>query len=280
VIAEVEHGGADAGVVPIENSIEGSVTVTLDQLAFESDLLIQREIDLPIRLNLCARPGVAINDVVRVLSHPHAHAQCRDWMRSKLPNARIETVSSTAEAARLTARSRRGDQAAVGTAFAAELYRLEILAAGIEDHPDNMTRFVLVGPGVPAPTGHDKTSIVCFQRHDRPGSLLATCRSRGPGDQPEQAGWRPTKRSSGLLLPHRLRGPRGRRGGRDCLRRGRARGGVKFRVLPGGREEEARARRRAASPPGARPQLGRRPPRAGPGARRGARRGGPAPAPP
>jgi len=251
VIAEVEHGGADAGVVPIENSIEGSVTVTLDQLAFESDLLIQREIDLPIRLNLCARPGVAINDVVRVLSHPHAHAQCRDWMRSKLPNARIETVSSTAEAARLTARSRRGDQAAVGTAFAAELYRLEILAAGIEDHPDNMTRFVLVGPGVPAPTGHDKTSIVCFQRHDRPGSLLAILQEfAARAINLSKLESRPTKRSLGdycFLID--FEGHVADEVVADCLRAlASKQARVKFLgSYPVAGEEEARARRRAAS---------------------------------
>src|SRR4051794_295403 len=79
VIAAVERRDADGGVVPIENMIEGSVSVTLDTLAFDSELLIQREIDLPVSLNLCARPGVALSDVKTVVSFPHAIAQCRGW---------------------------------------------------------------------------------------------------------------------------------------------------------------------------------------------------------
>src|SRR5256886_17686037 len=87
VIAAVERGDADGGVVPIENMIEGSVSVTLDTLAFDSDLLIQREIDLPVSLNLCARPGVGLGDIRTVVSFPHAIAQCRAWMANKLPGA-------------------------------------------------------------------------------------------------------------------------------------------------------------------------------------------------
>ncbi len=173
VIAAVEKGRADGGVVPIENMIEGSVSVTLDTLAFESDLLIQREIDLPVSLNLCARPGVALADVKTVVSFPHAIAQCRGWMAKKVPNAEPRASHSTSDAAREVSRSKRTDLAAICNALAAEIYGLDVLASEIEDHPENQTRFVLVGRGVPAPTGHDKTSIVCFQRADRPGSLLS-----------------------------------------------------------------------------------------------------------
>ncbi|SRR5579884_538893 len=198
VISTVEHGDADWGVVPIENSIEGSVSVTLDTLAFESELLIQREIDLPIVLNLCARPGTRIDDVTTVLSHPHAHAQCRGWMSRKLPDATLVAANSTAEAARQVSRSRRTDQAAIGTAFAAELYGLELLASEIEDHPENRTRFVLLGRGVPGPTGHDKTSIVCFQREDKPGSLLAILQEfAARGINLNKLESRPTKRGLG-----------------------------------------------------------------------------------
>ncbi len=87
VIAAVERGDADGGVVPIENMIEGSVSVTLDTLAFDSDLLIQREIDLPVSLNLCARPGVGLGDIRTVVSFPHALAQCRGYLANKLPGA-------------------------------------------------------------------------------------------------------------------------------------------------------------------------------------------------
>ena len=173
VIAAVERGQADGGVVPIENMIEGSVSVTLDTLAFDSDLLIQREIDLPVSLNLCARPGVALADVRTVVSFPHAIAQCRGWMAKKIPNAEPRASHSTSDAAREVSRSKRTDLAAICNALAAEIYGLDVLASEIEDHPENQTRFVLVGRGVPAPTGHDKTSIVCFQRADRPGSLLS-----------------------------------------------------------------------------------------------------------
>jgi prephenate dehydratase len=172
VIAAVERGDSEFGVVPIENSIEGTVTVTLDTLAFDSELLVQREIDLPISLNLCAPPGTKLADVRTVRSHPHAIAQCRQWLVKNLPDTEAEAVNSTAEAARQVAESGDG-LAAIGTAFAAEIFGLEVLAAEIEDHPENQTRFVVVGRGVPGPTGHDKTSIVCFQREDRPGSLLA-----------------------------------------------------------------------------------------------------------
>jgi prephenate dehydratase len=172
VIAAVERGDADGGVVPIENMIEGSVSVTLDTLAFDSDLLIQREIDLPVSLNLCARPGVALADVRTVVSFPHAIAQCRGWLAKKVPAAAPRASHSTSDAAREVSKSKRTDMAAICNSLAAEVYGLNVLAREIEDHPENQTRLVLVGRGVPAPTGHDKTSIVCFQREDQPGSLL------------------------------------------------------------------------------------------------------------
>jgi prephenate dehydratase len=173
VIAAVERGEADGGVVPIENMIEGSVSVTLDTLAFDSDLLIQREVDLPVTFKLCAPPGVGLDDLKVVTSFPHAAAQCRGWLAHKLPNVEVRASLSTADAAREVARSKRRDQAAICNRLAAELYGLDVLASDIDDHPENQTRFVVVGRGVPAATGHDKTSIVCFQRDDHPGSLLA-----------------------------------------------------------------------------------------------------------
>jgi prephenate dehydratase len=93
-------------------------------------------------------------------------------MANKLPAAETRASHSTSDAAREVAKSKRTDLAAICNALAAEIYGLEVLARDVEDHPENQTRFVLVGRGVPAPTGHDKTSIVCFQRADRPGSLL------------------------------------------------------------------------------------------------------------
>jgi prephenate dehydratase len=173
VIATVEAGNADTGVVPIENSIEGSIDVSLDLLAFSSELLIQREMVRPVALNLVARRGIALRDVQRVVSLPYATAQCREWLTANLPQAELVAANSTADAVERAARSRGRGVAAVGTRLAAELYGLDVLVADVEDHPENATRFVLVGHGVPAPSGHDKTSVVVFQREDRPGSLLA-----------------------------------------------------------------------------------------------------------
>ena len=173
VLAAVDRAEVELGVVPIENSIEGSVSITLDTLAFESDLLIQREVDLPISLGLFAKPGTALGDIRTVLSYPHAVAQCRSWLQRKLPGATFVAANSTADAAATVAKSKRSDQAAIGNTLAARLYELKTLAADIEDHPENETRFVVVGRGIPAPSGHDKTTVVCFQRADRPGSLLA-----------------------------------------------------------------------------------------------------------
>src|SRR5262249_32615788 len=172
VLAAVERGGVGLRAVPIQNMIEGSGANTLDTAAFESDLLIQREVDLSVSLNLCAPAGVGLDQLTAVTSFPHAAAQCRGWLGKKLPEVEVRAALSTADAAREVARSKRRDQAAICNRLAADLYGLEVLATDIEDHPENQTRFVVVGRGIPAPTGHDKTSIVCFQRADRPGSLL------------------------------------------------------------------------------------------------------------
>jgi prephenate dehydratase len=172
VIAATASGEVDLGFVGYENSIEGSVRSVLDQLIFEVDLLIRREVVLPISQNLIAPPGTTLPDVTRVVSFPDAMEQCREFFARELPDAELIAANSTAEAVRLVAEERPTATAALGTALAAKLYGLDVLAPGIEDHPDNSTRFVLVGrEGIPAPTGHDKTSIVLFQTADRPGNL-------------------------------------------------------------------------------------------------------------
>ena len=173
VLAAVEGGGIELGFVAIENSIDGTVNVTLDTLTFETDLLIQREVVLNIELHLMAKPGTAIDQIDRVLSFPTATAQVRGFLGREVPGAAWEATNSTSEAARLVGEAPDPGVAAVAPAHAGELYGLEVVAADIADHPENQTRFVLVRPdGVPAATGHDKTTIVCFQRADRPGSLL------------------------------------------------------------------------------------------------------------
>jgi prephenate dehydratase len=173
VLAVTERGEVDLGFVAIENAIEGTVNAAIDALAFDHDLLIQREIVIPIHQNLLAAKGTALAEVRRVLSMPMATGQVRAWLAANLPDVEVVATNSTAEAARMVGEAEPGT-AAIAPAVAAELYGLDVLAGEIEDHPENKTRFVVVArEGVPAPTGHDKTTIVCFQTFDRPGSLLA-----------------------------------------------------------------------------------------------------------
>ncbi|CAN5718438.1 prephenate dehydratase [soil metagenome] len=175
VLAATAAGEVDLGFVAIENSIEGTVNVTLDTLAFGTELLVQREVVISVQLNLLAPPGVRLADIERVVSFPHATAQCRGFLERELAGVRSDAANSTAEAARLIGRAGADrHSAAIGTALAAKVYGLDVIAADIEDHPENQTRFVAVArAGVPPPTGHDKTTIVIFQRVDRPGNLLA-----------------------------------------------------------------------------------------------------------
>ena len=174
VLRAAERGDVDYGFAAIENMIEGSVNATLDTLAFESEsLLIQREVVININLNLLVHPGVGLADIAHVRSYPVAYAQCRRYLADALGHAAIEATNSTADAARELAEGGRLDTAAIAPARAGEVYGLEVLAADIEDHPENQTRFVLVGrDGITAPSGHDKTSILIYQRADAPGSLV------------------------------------------------------------------------------------------------------------
>jgi len=172
VLRATADATVDYGFVALENSIEGTVRLVMDLLVFEHSLLIQREVVLPIRQNLLAPPGLALGEVHRVVSFPDALAQCREFFARELPRVEIVAANSTAEAVRLVAEERPAGTAALGTALAAKLYGLEVIAADVEDSEENTTRFVLVArEAIPPITGHDKTSIVCFQHADRPGSL-------------------------------------------------------------------------------------------------------------
>jgi prephenate dehydratase len=174
VLYAVADGTADLGVVAVENAIEGTVNVTVDHLAFDVDLLIQRELVLGVQMNLMVAPGTTLDAVKTVMTIPVAWAQCRAWLREHLPGVELLATGSTAEAAEAVAATTDGSVAAIANQRAAEVYGLDVLATDIEDHPENQTRFVVVSRGgVPAPTGHDKTSIVVFQRADAPGSLLS-----------------------------------------------------------------------------------------------------------
>ena len=170
----VRGGDADGAVVPIENSVEGSVPVTLDELATGEPLMITREMTVPIAFSLLTRPGTGVEGVRRVATHPHAAAQTRRWMALHLPDAEVVHTTSTAQAAFMLTRSDADWDAAISAPVAAEHYRLATLASGIADNPDALTRFVLVSrPGPPPPpTGRDKTSLVAFMRDDHPGALM------------------------------------------------------------------------------------------------------------
>ncbi|MGI9600821.1 MAG: prephenate dehydratase [Acidimicrobiales bacterium] len=174
VLTATANGSVDRGFVAIENAIEGTVNITLDTLAFDLDLLIQREVEMPISVNLLAPAGTRLADIERLVSIPVAAAQCRKFLAENLPDAALEAANSTAEGAQIVADRNDGVSATVGPARTAEVYGLDLLAAEIEDHPENRTRFVTVArQGIPARTGHDKTSIVVYQRADVPGSLLS-----------------------------------------------------------------------------------------------------------
>jgi len=171
---EVRTGAADAAVVPIENSVEGSVPVTLDELATGSPLIIRREITVPVAFSLLARPGTTLEDISVVATHPHGAAQTRRWVAAHLPGAEVVHTSSTAAAAAGLASGEGAWDAAISAPVAAERYDLEVLAEGVGDNEEAITRFVLVtAAGAPSPrTGADKTSLVAFMREDHPGALM------------------------------------------------------------------------------------------------------------
>lgn len=174
VLDAVESGEVQLGFVPIENSIEGTVNFTQDALAFDHDLLIQREVVLDIEHCLVARPGTSVADITEVWSIPVATAQCHHYLRRVLPDAELRAANSTAEAARIVAEDATPGAAAIAPRVAGERYGLEVIAADIADHAGNQTRFVLVGKGtIPPPTGHDRTALVVYQRADEPGSLIS-----------------------------------------------------------------------------------------------------------
>ncbi len=172
ILTETQNGSVDMGLVAIENAIEGTVNASLDTLAFDTDLLIQREVLLDITMNLMARPGTSLDGLHTITSHPVANAQCRTFLRQKLPEVEVVPANSTAEAAQNA--SQQEGVGALGPALAGEIYGLDVLASDIADMSGNQTRFLVVSPsGIPAPSGHDKTTVVIAQRADRPGSLVS-----------------------------------------------------------------------------------------------------------
>jgi prephenate dehydratase len=167
----VRHGDVAAALVPFENSVEGSVSTTLDELATGDPLHVTAEVLLPVTFDLLVRPGTSL-DVVRVVAtHPHAEAQCRNWLRANVSGA-VRAAASTADGAALVARGEA--DAAVASPLAASVHGLVAAASGIGDRADAVTRFVLVAPPHPPspPTGADRTTVVAFIADDHPGALL------------------------------------------------------------------------------------------------------------
>jgi prephenate dehydratase len=200
VLADVATGSCEYGFVPIENSIEGTVTPTLDALIFRFRLQIYAEFILPVRQQLIAAQGTHLDKIETVYSYAHALAQVGRFLRERLPNAHLEHTNSTAEAVHLVAQANSTTIAAIGPKRAAQLYGLDVLIADIDDHSANSTRFLLLNNDrIPQPTGNDKTSLVCFQVEDRPGSLLsilAEIASRGINLTKLES--RPTKTGIGI----------------------------------------------------------------------------------
>ena len=164
-----------AGLVPIENSVEGGVSATLDNLAQGQPLQIMAEVLLPVGFGLYVRPGTTLESVTKVITHPHAAAQVRGWLATHLPEAVITEQGSTAAAAAEVAHPDSPFDAAVCAPVAGELYGLACAAMGIGDNADAVTRFILVSRPFPPvrPTGHDKTSVFVHMYEDHPGALMA-----------------------------------------------------------------------------------------------------------
>jgi prephenate dehydratase len=194
-LAAVRGGDVDRGVVPIESSVEGIVTASVDDLVSGGGVLIQAETRLPIEFALLAREGTTLDDVKTVGGHPQAEAQCRRWLAGSLPGREWVPRPSNAEAAR---RVGEGDlDAALASAAAAGRYGLTVLVPDVHDRANAVTRFVEVAPpgSLPGPTGADRTSLAAFLADDHAGALmeiltefavrgvnLSTIQSRPTGD--------------------------------------------------------------------------------------------------
>ena len=175
ILIDVDKGNIDEGIVPIENSVEGTIGIVTDMLVNDVNLKIRQEIVVPVKHYLLAKDKVNLNQITEVISHPQAIDQCKLYLRKHLPKAKIHFAYSTSEAAKQVAStmtlSSKDVPAAISTKASAKLYKLEIIAEGINDYKDNCTRFVVLAKKGHDKTGKDKTSIVFSILKDRPGGL-------------------------------------------------------------------------------------------------------------
>ena len=177
----VRGDAVDHALVPIENSVEGSVSATLDELGSGQRLVIVDEVVLPVQFSLLVRPGTTLDQVSRVATHPHAQAQVRRWLTEHLPETSVIPAMSTAAAAAALLEEPAPFDGAISQKIAADIYGLDVLADEIADTADATTRFVVVrkpGP-IPAPTGADKTTLSLFIHQDQPGATRDPQRVRG-----------------------------------------------------------------------------------------------------
>ena len=172
----VRSGKVRAGLVPIENSVEGGVPATIDNLSQGQLLQIRAEVLLPVSFGLYVRPGTRLEDVRRIITHPHAAAQVRGWIAEHLPGVSVVEQGSTAAGAAEVAREGSTFDGAICAPVAGELYGLVSVASDIADNSDAVTRFVLASLPFPPgqPSGHDKTSVVVHLKADHPGTLMET----------------------------------------------------------------------------------------------------------
>jgi prephenate dehydratase len=177
ILISVDKGKIDEGIVPIENSVEGTIGIVTDMLVNEVNLKIKQEIIIPVTHYLMTRSKIKKNKVTEVLSHPQVIDQCKNYLRKHLPKAKIRFSFSTADAARQVAEATEvhslSEPAAIASKTSAKLYGLNIIDSKVNDYPDNSTRFIVLAKSDHPRTGKDKTSIVFSIKKDRPGGLYS-----------------------------------------------------------------------------------------------------------
>jgi len=173
ILYAVDREDVDLGVVPVENSIEGTIGVIQDMLVKEVDLKICSEIILPVHESLFCKDDIKPQEIKEIYSHPQPLEQCRGWIRKNCPKAKIIPVSSTSEAAKIISESDKKAICSIGPEGLAEIYNLKIIEKDITDYEDNSTRFIVLSKIDSKPTGNDKTSIVFSIIADRPGGLYS-----------------------------------------------------------------------------------------------------------
>jgi prephenate dehydratase len=171
LVSAVETGLTERAMLPIENSLEGSVSFTLDLLIHETDLKIRNELVVPVRNNLVVVPGTKLEQIKSVTSHPQPFGQCRRFLERCLPNVDKVAALSTAAAVSTVIQAGDSSQAAIGTLRAAELYGGEVLARDIQDNRSNVTRFFLLARHDAEPTGFDRTSFCFNVKQNIPGAV-------------------------------------------------------------------------------------------------------------